>query len=209
MRRLLIVAIAAGALVQVGMASAGCFATVGLAPPPAGIGPGETWTVRMTILQHGLTPLPDAKTARPTLTIRNDETGAARTFVARPTQDLTVFATSVVFPSAGSWRYEVFDGFTSWQGEPAPCAQTHTFSAVAVGGGATAGGDPPASEPAPAPAPALQPADPVVASAESGGDGFPVWPVLVSALAVVAAFTLGAALVRRRRAARDPEVAVR
>jgi hypothetical protein len=80
---------------------------------------------------------------------------------------------------------------------------------VAVGGGATAGGDPPASEPAPAPAPALQPADPVVASAESGGDGFPVWPVLASALAVVAASTLGAALVRRRRAARDPEVAVR
>ena len=199
MRRLLIVAIAAGALVQVGMASAGCFATVGLAPPPAGLGPGETWTVRMTILQHGRTPLPDAKTARPTLTIRNDETGAARTFVARPTQDLTVFATSVVFPSAGSWRYEVFDGFTSWQGEPAPCAQTHTFSAVAVDGAPAGGGEPPAPAPA----------DPIIASAESSGEGFPVWPVVASALAALAAFTLGAGVVRRRKAHRAAEVAIR
>jgi hypothetical protein len=206
MRRLLIVAIAAGALVQAGTASAGCFATVGLAPPPAGIGPGETWTARMTILQHGRTPLPDAKTARPTLTIRNGETGAARTFTALPTKDPTVFAASVVFPSAGSWRYEVFDGFTSWQGEPAPCAQTHTFSAVAVGGGTAGGGTPQA--PAPAAAPAT--ADPVVAaSTESSGAGFPVWPVVASSLAALAALAVGAALLRRRRAARGPEVALR
>jgi hypothetical protein len=198
MRRLLIVAIAAGALIQAGAASAGCWATVGLAPPPDGIGPGDTWTARMTVLQHGRTPLPDAKTARPTLTIRNDATGGQRTFVARPTKDPTVFTASVVFPSAGSWRYEVFDGFTTWQGEPAPCAQTHTFSAVAVGGAPAGGGEPPAPAPAPA--------EPVVASAESSGDGFPVWPVVGSALAALAAFVLGAGVIRRRR--RGPEVAV-
>jgi hypothetical protein len=198
MRRLLIVAIAAGVLIQAGAASAGCWATVGLAPPPDGIGPGDTWTARMTVLQHGRTPLPDAKTARPTLTIRNDATGGQRTFVARPTKDPTVFTASVVFPSAGSWRYEVFDGFTTWQGEPAPCAQTHTFSAVAVGGAPAGGGEPPAPAPAPA--------EPVVASAESSGDGFPVWPVVGSALAALAAFVLGAGVIRRRR--RGPEVAV-
>jgi hypothetical protein len=198
MRRLLIVAIAAGALIQAGAASAGCWATVGLAPPPDGIGPGDTWTARMTVLQHGRTPLPDAKTARPTLTIRNDATGGQRTFVARPTKDPTVFTASVVFPSVGSWRYEVFDGFTTWQGEPAPCAQTHTFSAVAVGGAPAGGGEPPAPAPAPA--------EPVVASAESSGDGFPVWPVVGSALAALAAFVLGAGVIRRRR--RGPEVAV-
>jgi hypothetical protein len=201
MRRLLIVAIAAGALIQVGTASAGCWATVGLAPPPDGIGPGDTWTARMTVLQHGRTPLPDAKTARPTLTIRNDATGGERTFVARPTKDPTVFTASVVFPSAGAWSYEVFDGFTTWQGEPAPCAQTHTFSAVAVGGAPAGGGEPPAPAPAPA--------DPIVASAESSGEGFPVWPVVASALAALAAFALGAGVVRRRKAHRAAEVAIR
>lgn len=197
MGRLLIVAIAAGALVQAGTASAGCWATVGLAPPPDGIAPGDTWTARMTILQHSRTPLPDAKTARPTLTIRN-ESGAARRFVARPTKDLTVFQAAVVFPAAGSWSYEVFDGFTTWQGEAAPCAQTHTFSAVTIGGAPAGGGEPPAPAP-------VEP----VAAAASSGDGFPVWPVVASALAALAAFALGAGLLRRRRAARGPEVAVR
>jgi hypothetical protein len=189
MRRLLIVAIAAGALMQAGTASAGCWATVGLAPPPDGIGPGDTWTARMTVLQHGRTPL----------TIRNEATGGQRTFVARPTKDPTVFTASVVFPSAGSWRYEVFDGFTTWQGEPAPCAQTHTFSAVAVGGAPVGGGGPPAPAPA----------DPIIASAESSGEGFPVWPVVASALAALAAFALGAGIVRRRKAHRAAEVAIR
>jgi hypothetical protein len=156
----------------------------------------------MTILQHSRTPLPDAKTAQPTLTIRN-ESGGTRTFVARPTEDLTVFQAAVVFPSAGSWRYEVFDGFTTWQGEPAPCAQTHTFSAVAIGGAPAGGGEPPAPAPAPAPA------DPIIASAESSGEGFPVWPVVAGALAALAAFALGAGIVRKRRGGRGPEVAVR
>ncbi|MGH3036280.1 MAG: hypothetical protein ACRDMU_03780 [Gaiellaceae bacterium] len=202
MKRLLIVALVAGALVQAGTASAGCWATVGLKPPPDGIAPGDTWTARMTILQHSRTALPDAKTAQPTLTIRN-ESGATRTFVARPTKDLTVFQAAVVFPSAGSWRYEVFDGFTTWEGEPAPCAQTHTFSAVTIGGGGVGGGEPPA----PAPAPAV--ADPIVASAGTSGDGFPVRPVLASSLAVLAAFALGAGLVRRRKAHRAAQVAMR
>lgn len=205
MRRLLLaMAIAAGALYQAGTASAGCLATVALGPPPAGIAPGETWTAEMTVLQHGRTPLPDASTARPTLTIVNDSTGERRTFTAHPTKDPTTFAAAVAFPSAGSWRYEVFDDFTSAGGKPEPCARTHTFPAVAVGGSAAGGGTPPAPEPAPAPA------EPVVAaSAETSGEGFPVWPVVASCLAALAALALGAALVRRRRAARGPEVALR
>lgn len=204
MRRLLIVAIAAGALYQAGTASAGCLATVALGPPPAGIAPGETWTAEMTVLQHGRTPLPDAKTARPTVTIVNDSTGARRTFTALPTKDPTTFAAAVVFPAGGSWRYEVFDDFTSAGGKPAPCARTHTFPAVAVGGTATGGGSPPAPEPTPAPA------EPVVAaSSETTSEGFPVWPVVASFLAALAALALGAALLRRRRSARGPEVALR
>ena len=53
MRRILIAAIAAGALYQAGVASAGCMATVGLAAPPQGIAPGTTWSAEITVLQHG------------------------------------------------------------------------------------------------------------------------------------------------------------
>jgi hypothetical protein len=105
MKRLLIAAVLVGALVQAGAASAGCMATVGLAPPPAGIQPGATWKAELTVLQHGVRPLPNADTARPTVTIVNTETGAQKTFVARGTKDRAVFVANVVFPTAGSWRY--------------------------------------------------------------------------------------------------------
>jgi hypothetical protein len=78
---------------------------------------------------------------------------------------------------------------------------------VAIGGAPAGGGEPPAPAPASAPAPA--PADPIIASAESSGEGFPVWPVVAGALAALAAFVLGAGIVRKRRAGRGPEVAVR
>ena len=127
MRRILIAAIAAGALYQAGVASAGCMATVGLAPPPQGIAPGTTWSAEITVLQHGVQPLPNAKTAQPTLTIVNTETGAEQTFVAQRTKDPAVYTAQVVFPAAGRWRYEVFDGFTEYGG-----ARTHKFAPVKV-----------------------------------------------------------------------------
>jgi hypothetical protein len=186
MRRLLVAAIAAGALAQAGAAGAGCFATAGLAPPPARIEPGTTWNARVTVLQHGVTPLPNASTARPTLTIVNDETQAQRTFGARRTDDPTVFVARVVFPSAGSWRYEVYDDFSSMDGEPVPCAQTHTFAAVSIGGGGVGGQQPPTVSP--------------VAAADSA-EGFPLWPVVAGVLAALAAVAVSAGLVRRRREA--------
>ena len=189
MRRILIAAVLLGSLVQAGVASAGCNATVGLAPPPQGIGPGTTWTAEMTVLQHGVTPLPNADTARPTLTIVNDETGATRTFTSRSTGDPAVFAADVVFPAAGSWRYEVYDDFTAWEDDTAaPCAQTHEFAAVTVGGApASGGGTPPA---------------PTQLAAATNGGGFPVWPVVGAALAALAAVALSAAVLRRRRGTR-------
>jgi hypothetical protein len=195
MRRILIAAIAAGALYQAGVASAGCMATVGLAPPPQGIAPGTTWSAEITVLQHGVQPLPNAKTAQPTLTIVNTETGAEQTFVARRTNDPEVYVANVVFPAAGSWRYEVFDDFTSDASGPVPCAQTHTFSAVDVGGPAGGGSQTPPSSSEPAPTPA-QP----VPSASTGDDGsFPVWPVVGAVLAGLAAIAASLLLVRRRR----------
>jgi hypothetical protein len=184
MKRILIAAVLVGALVQAGAASAGCMATVGLAPPPEGIAPGTTWTAELTVLQHGVNALPNAKTARPTVTIVNTETNATRTFVARGTKDPEVFVANVVFPTAGNWRYEVFDDFSSWGGEPAPCAQTHTFAAVTIGG--PAGGGTPSGPQGP------QPATPApAASADEGG--IPVWPIVLGALAALA---LAAAVLR-------------
>jgi hypothetical protein len=198
MRRILIAAIAAGALYQAGVASAGCMATVGLAAPPQGIAPGTTWSAEITVLQHGVRPLPNAKTAQPTLTIVNTETGRQQTFVAQRTNDPAVYVADVVFPAAGTWRYEVFDDFTSWGGEPAPCAQTHTFAAVDVGGPAGGGSQTPPSSAEPAPAQAV----PAAASGDDGG--FPVWPVVGAVLAGLAAVATSLLLLHRRRG--RPEV---
>ena len=178
MKRILIAAILVGALAQAGAASAGCMATVGLAPPPAGIAAGTTWTAELTVLQHGRNAIPNAKTARPELTIVNTGTGERKTFVARPTGNPEVFAAEVVFPAAGSWRYEVFDDFTSDGTQAVPCAQTHTFAAVTVGGGPAGGGAPPSS---------------------GGESGFPVVPAVGGSLAVLAALALSVVLLRRRR----------
>ncbi|MET1009909.1 MAG: hypothetical protein ABWY96_07665 [Gaiellaceae bacterium] len=177
MKRILIAAILVGALAQAGAASAGCMATVGLAPPPAGIVAGTTWTAELTVLQHGRNALPNADTARPELTIVNTGTGERRTFVARPTGNPEVFAAEVVFPAAGSWRYEVFDDFTSDGTMAVHCAQTHTFAAVTVGG-PVGGGAPPSS---------------------GGEAGFPVVPAVGGSLAVLAALALSVVLLRRRR----------
>jgi hypothetical protein len=198
MRRILIAAIAAGALYQAGAASAGCMATVGLAPPPQGIAPGTTWSAEITVLQHGVQPLPNAKTAQPTLTIVNTKTGAEQTFAARRTKDPAVYVANVVFPAAGSWRYEVFDDFTSEGGQPVPCAQTHTFAAVNIGGPAGGGNQTPPSSGEPAPA------QPIPAAATSDDGSFPVWPVVGAVLAGLAAIAASLLLLRRRRG--RPEV---
>jgi hypothetical protein len=189
MRRILIAAVLVGALVQAGMASAGCMATVGLSPPPAGIAPGTTWTAELTVLQHGVNALPNAATARPTVTIVNAETGATKTFFARGTKNPEVFVADVVFPTAGSWRYEVYDDFSSDGSQAVPCAQTHTFSAVSVGG--PAGGGTPSGP---------QPAEPVAAATSDSGAGFPVWLVLGG---VLGALALSAGLVLWRRPTRE------
>lgn len=192
MRRILITAVLAGALAQAGAASAGCMATVGLAPPPAGIAPGTTWAAELTVLQHGANALPNAATARPTVTIANTETGATRTFVARGTKNPEVFVANVVFPTAGSWRYEVYDDFSSDGSQAVPCAQTHTFAAVAIGG--PAGGGSPSGP---------QPTAPAPAAATTGDAGFPVWPVVGAALAALAALALATALLRRWKPRRE------
>jgi hypothetical protein len=114
-RLLLVLAVAA---VAAPAASAGGWATVGLSSLPSGTGPGDRWSVDMTVLQHGQTPL---EGIAPVLTIRNGD-GETRSFTGTPTGTPGVYRAHVVFPSEGTWAYEVWDDFS----------QTHTFTPVEI-----------------------------------------------------------------------------
>lgn len=124
MRRLILVA--AGALVLAPAASAGGWATAGLAPPESGIGVGETWNAETTILQHGRTPLVGVQ---PAVIIVRGSDGKQFRFPARPTDRPGVYNAKVKFPSEGTWTYRVDDGFS----------QMHDFAPIQIG--AAQGGD--------------------------------------------------------------------
>ena len=63
-----LIAAALAAVALAGVASAGCWATVGLSSTPtAGLAAGEPWVVTIRVLQHGRTPMPNA---RPEVRIR-------------------------------------------------------------------------------------------------------------------------------------------
>jgi hypothetical protein len=123
MKRLLLGLALAGLLLPVA-ATAGGFATVQLSSLPAGTDAGGTWTPTMTILQHGVTPLDGLQPA-----VRITDTAVKiQTFAARPAGEPGTYVADVRFPSAGTWRYEIWDGFL----------QTHTYSPVTIGDGGAA-----------------------------------------------------------------------
>ena len=135
MRRTLVV-VAAVALVCASTALAGGWATVKLSSSPKGTVANEPWVVDITVLQHGLASQPLC-CVKPTVTIRRVASVRALsavakplTFKARPTKRVGVYRARVVFPSAGTWRYEIYDGFTEYGG-----ARTHTFKPVKIAAG--------------------------------------------------------------------------
>jgi hypothetical protein len=126
MRTLLLTLAAVGALAVAGTASAGGWATAGVSPPPDDPTAGSTWEAKITILQHGQTPLVGIS---PTISLVGDG-GKRETFPATPTDEPGVYLAAVKFPAAGSWSYEVNDDFS----------QTHTFGAISVGAGSSGSG---------------------------------------------------------------------
>jgi hypothetical protein len=180
MRWTVLLGTAALALALAGTAQAGCWATVGLAATPVGVGAGEAWTAELTVLQHGRTPLPDAT---PAVVISN-AAGEMKTFPAKSTSPADGrYEATVVFPSAGSWSVAVEDGF------PVPeCAQLHTFGTHAI-----AAGTPPAEPPPVAPEP--------VAAPNRDGGGVPV-TALALGLGFGTLALAGAGLAVRARRAR-------
>jgi hypothetical protein len=91
-----------------GTAYAGGWATVELDESPGGIVAGEPWRVELLVKQHGITPLNDLS---PSVRIENGE-GVVRTFRARPTTTAGTYAVEITYPTAGTWRTRIFDGFT-------------------------------------------------------------------------------------------------
>jgi hypothetical protein len=120
----LLLGLAVAGLLLPATALGGGFATVQLSSLPAGTNAGGTWTPTLTILRHGVTPLDGL---RPAVRII-DATGEITTFAAKPVGAPGTYVAEVTFPSAGTWRYEIWDGFS----------QTHTYSPVTIGDGGDA-----------------------------------------------------------------------
>lgn len=120
MKRLLF-GLALAALLVPAAATAGGFATVQLSSLPTGTDAGGTWTPTLTILQHGVTPLDGLQ---PAVRI-SDGAGDLQTFAATPAREAGTYVADVRFPTEGTWRYEIWDGFS----------QTHTYAPVSIGDG--------------------------------------------------------------------------
>ncbi len=119
MKKILLAFVAAAVLAPA--AAGGGYATVGLSSlPPGDLAAGGTWSVDLTVLAHGVTPLDGI---HPTVTLVGDAGETVGPIAATPTGKTGVYHAEVRFPSAGTWRYEIHDGFT----------QTHTFKPVEIG----------------------------------------------------------------------------
>jgi hypothetical protein len=132
-RYLVIVFALALAAIGAGSASAGGWATVGLASMPEGVSSGETWMAEITILRHGVTPTDGAA---PNLTIRNKKTGASETFDAEPGEETGVYIARVVFPDAGTWSFEIDNGLAA-TGYGESAATTYAPVTIAAGSDGT------------------------------------------------------------------------
>ena len=117
MRRLLVTAALALGLTLVPAVFAGGWATVQLSSTPTGVRAGKVWDVRLTVLQHGRTPLVGI-----TPSVQISSGARRRTFPARPTATPGVYRARVVFPAAGRWTWQVDDGFS----------RVHTYSAIRI-----------------------------------------------------------------------------
>ena len=131
MRKQLIVVVAALALVCASTALAGGWATVKLSSSPVrrrAVGRRHHGAPARTRESAALLPEPDGHDPKVAAARSASSSSAvSKTFRARSTGRIGVYRARVVFPSAGKWRYEVFDGFTEYGG-----ARTHKFAPVKV-----------------------------------------------------------------------------
>ena len=118
-------------LVAAPVALGGGWAAVELSSTPDAVAPGGTWKVDVTVLQHGRTPL---EGVQPSIIVTDGKQRLTTAAVA--TGEPGVYHADVTFPTAGTWRYVVDDGFT----------QRHTYPPVEIGGGSGAPSAPSADD---------------------------------------------------------------
>ena len=168
MRRFLTVL--ALALIAIGVLSGTAAAKEGgveLSSTPAGTKPGDPWTPTLTLVEGAPELLAQAK---PGIVIRNVDSGEQTRFQATSTDDPSSFTVRVVFPEAGWWTVEAFDGIT---GRSYP-----------IGGQWFIQG-PEAVAPAPGP--------------PARDSSFPLWPAVAGSIAFLVAAAGAALLFRRQR----------
>jgi YtkA-like len=107
------------ALLAVPAATAGGWATVGLSSLPKDISAGGTWSVDMTIRAHARTPVDGL---HPVVRVSRDGGSGTLTYAAKPTGTRGVYRAEVRFPREGTWRYEIWDGYS----------QTHKYAPVEI-----------------------------------------------------------------------------
>jgi hypothetical protein len=164
---LVLALVVAGVLAGMAMAKEG---GVELSSMPGGTKPGDPWTPTLTLV--GGSPELLAQ-ARPGVAIREVDTGKRYTFAAKPTADRHEFSISVVFPHAGWYVVETYDGVTG----RSYTAGDQVYIAAPQSGAPTA---------------AIPPR-----RAGEGGS-FPIWPAAAGGSALFLA-ALGAALFLRRQ----------
>jgi YtkA-like len=134
MRYVIALVALAAALAAPAAAPGGGWATVQLEALPTDIDAGGTWNARLTVLRHGETPTDGAE---PMITI-SSEKGEAETFAAKPAGEPGVYEAAVVFPTAGTWSYEISDGLAA---TGYGVDTTTTYPPLTVGAGAGGVGD--------------------------------------------------------------------
>ena len=102
--------LAAAATLAVGSpAQAGGWATTLLDPLPGQLEPGQAYTVGYWVLQHGSHPYEGGDLGKTALRL-TDEAGASTTYAGVPLGQAGHYATAVVFPHRGTWRFSSVQG---------------------------------------------------------------------------------------------------
>jgi hypothetical protein len=134
MRYLIALAVLIVALAAPAAAPAGGWASVELEAMPIGIDAGETWSARFSVLRHGVTPTDGAE---PSVTIVDTDSSESSTFTASPAGETGVYEAAVVFPTPGTWRFEIDNGLAA-TGDGV--SQTTRFDPVTIGAPVGGGG---------------------------------------------------------------------
>jgi hypothetical protein len=178
-RKLLVLA-AALVVLAASPAAAGGWAVSTLDQPPSQLVAGQDTPLGFTIRQHGQTPVnPDSGTVG--IRLVNQASGQAFEFAATQTGPTGHYVATVRVPSAGSWSWEVLQGWFAPQ-------DLGTIAVVGSGGAAGASASPSAAP-----------------TSQAGGTAGPEWwRIGAFALAGLVVLAFVTDLVLGRRAGRRP-----